>query len=183
MLVVVSEESAGLKIRTLFLLLFSCRKLFVIQDLISSVQFRREWITRFQLGVVFSKRRKPFGANKRVNRPTFPTAGRLEPPPASRSGTTATQARPAASTRGAPSPATLPPHNHPADAGLQEPQASQEAACGVLPGPHTPGSAHHHGKKMDSKLTVNFCSVPSVAEQFCLLAMSLCLLCYCTNCN
>lgn len=160
MLVVVSEESAGLKIRTLFLLLFSC---FVIQDLISSVQFRREWITRLQLGVVFSKRRKPFGANKRVNRPTFPTAGRLEPPPASRSGTTATQARPAASTRGAPSPATLPPHNHPADPGLQEPQASQEAACGVLPGPHTPGSAHHHGKKMDSKLTVNFCSVPSVA--------------------
>lgn len=74
-----------------------------------------------------------------------PSAGRPEPPSSSRGRAPPAQTGATASAGDPPAPAPLPPHHHSADAGLQDPQAPQEAARGLLPGPHAPGPAHHHG--------------------------------------
>lgn len=86
--------------------------------------------------------------------PHFLTVGGLESPSAGWSRASCTQARPTASTGGPPTPTTLPSYYHPADPSFQEPQASQAAACRVLFGSHTPGSAYHHGERADLNLTV-----------------------------
>lgn len=86
----------------------------------------------------------------------LPSAGRPEPPPACRSRAPPAQAGPSASARCPPAPTTLSPHHHPADTSLQDPEAPQEAACGLFPGPHSPGPAHHHGQCRAPPLSLAF---------------------------
>lgn len=75
------------------------------------------------------------------------TAGRSEPTSPGRSRHAPFQTWPLATPRDAPATAAIPPHHHTPGAGVPEPSAAQEAAGGVLPGSHAPGSAHHHGER------------------------------------